>query len=102
MANENTRTIETYIDSLGENWQKNGFVDRLDSVKSIIANEGYPQGAEEAIEAFLALDPAIRDAVIRRLRVRNQVLEWAAEAEDDEAVLALAADLEALTNPQGA
>jgi hypothetical protein len=102
MANENTRTIETYIDSLGENWQKNGFVDRLDSVKSIIANEGYPQGAEEAIEAFLALDPATRDAVIRRLRVRNQVLEWAAEAEDDEAVLALAADLEALTNPQGA
>lgn len=96
MANDSTRTIETYIDSLGEDWQKNGFVDRLDSVKSIIANEGYPEGAEEAIEAFLALDPATRDNVIRRLRVRNQVLEWAKTADDDQAIRDLAADLEAL------
>ncbi len=101
-AKDDIRTIELYVDALGESYQRTNFIGRLDSIRTIIASEGYPEGAEASIEAFLALDPATREAVIRRLTIRNQALEWAKEAEDDEAILELAADLEALTSPQGA
>ena len=101
MSNENIRTIEVYIDSLaGSDHRNSAFVDRLDSVRSIIADEGYPEGAEAAVEAFLALDPATRVALIRRLRVRNQALDWARESQDDEAIQSLAADLEALAGSE--
>lgn len=89
-------TIKTYIDSLEESWKRSSFVDRLDSIRSIADSEGYPDGIAESVIEFMGLEPTERQSLIQMLRIRNQVLDWAREAGDSEAVSALADDLMAL------
>ena len=95
------RTIETYLDTITESWQRSSFIDRLDGIRSMIANEGFPEGAEDAVDAFMALDPSQRDAVIQSLRIRNQVLDWAMSSSNADAILALIADLQGVAESKG-
>lgn len=94
MTVQPVQIIEAYLDTVQDSYQRINFVDRLDSIRSLVSNEGFPEGTEEAIEAFLDISASDRPVAIQRLRIRNQVLDWANGVNDVDAILGLITDLQ--------
>ena len=71
--------MDAFIDSLTEDWLKNVFVDRLDNARLLVDDEqfGDKDGAATVLSSFMKLDAEGRTKEMERLRVRNQVVDWA-------------------------
>lgn len=76
--------IDTYLDTMTDDWMRNTFVDRLENARMLVDDESYgdPEKSNEAFTEFMKLGTAAERAEeVSRLRIVNTVDSWARRKE---------------------
>lgn len=73
--------IDNFLDGIQEPWMRQTFVDRLDNARLIVDDSsfGNVEGANQSLSLFMALSSEERTREISRLRILNQVDQWASD-----------------------
>lgn len=71
--------IDSFLDTIPEEWMRATFVDRLDNARLIVddGSFGDVEGANTALSLFMGLSTQERNNEISRLRILNTVDQWA-------------------------
>ena len=78
--------IDTFLESLPEQWMRDTFIERLDNSRLLIDEEtfGDSTAATDVLTRFLQLESDARNTEILRIRMLNTVCRWAKTASEED------------------
>lgn len=77
-----TNNIKAFYDGLEEKWQKDIFAMKLETVLSTIDDNGFPEELATIIAEFALMDSDGQHALVKELKIKNQIREWEAAGID--------------------